>query len=34
MRALLCVAYEMLARCGELMALELRDIEFFPHGTG
>jgi len=29
-RALLCVAYETLARRGELVALELRDIEFWP----
>jgi integrase len=33
-RALLCVAYETLARRGELVALELRDIEFWPNGTG
>src|SRR5271155_638780 len=33
-RALLCVAYETLARRGELAALELRDIEFWPNGTG
>src|ERR1700687_4670130 len=33
-RALLCVAYETLARRGELVALELRDIEFWPDGTG
>jgi len=33
-RALLCVAYETLARRGELVALELKDIEFFPNGTG
>src|SRR5208283_3812263 len=33
-RALLCVAYETLARRGELVALELRDIEFLPNGTG
>jgi integrase len=33
-RALLCVAYETLARRGELVALELRDIEFWPSGTG
>jgi integrase len=32
-RALLCVAYETLARRGELAALELRDIEFWPNGT-
>ncbi|MGO9992545.1 MAG: tyrosine-type recombinase/integrase [Steroidobacteraceae bacterium] len=33
-RALLCVAYETLARRGELVALELQDIEFWPNGTG
>jgi len=33
-RALLCVAYETLARRGELVALELKDIEFWPNGTG
>jgi integrase len=33
-RALLCVAYETLARRGEFVALELRDIEFWPNGTG
>jgi integrase len=33
-RALLCVAYETLARRGELVALEVRDIEFHPNGTG
>jgi len=33
-RALLCVAYETLARRGELVALELRDLEFWPNGTG
>jgi hypothetical protein len=33
-RALLCAAYEMLARRGELVALEVRDIEFWPNGTG
>jgi len=33
-RALLCVAYETLARRGELVALELRDIDFHPDGTG
>jgi integrase len=32
-RALLCVAYETLARRGELVALEVRDIEFWPIGT-
>jgi integrase len=33
-RAMLCVAYETLARRGELVALEVRDIEFWPDGTG
>src|ERR1700690_2827710 len=33
-RAMLCVAYETLARRGELVALELKDIEFHPDGTG
>jgi integrase len=33
-RALLCVAYETLVRRSELVALELRDIEFWPNGTG
>jgi integrase len=33
-RALLCVAYETLARRGELVTLEVRDIEFWPNGTG
>src|SRR5208337_1006403 len=33
-RAMLCVAYETLARRGELVALEVRDIEFLPNGTG
>src|SRR5271170_2121578 len=33
-RAMLCVAYETLARRGELVALEARDIEFHPNGTG
>jgi integrase len=31
---LLCVAYETLARRGELVALEVRDVEFRPNGTG
>jgi integrase len=31
---MLCVAYETLARRGELVALEVRDIEFWPNGTG
>jgi integrase len=33
-RALLCVAHETLARRSELVALEVRDIEFLPNGTG
>jgi integrase len=33
-RAMLCVAYETLARRGELVALEFRDVEFWPNGTG
>src|ERR1700722_6211087 len=33
-RAMLCMAYETLARRGELVALEVRDIEFWPNGTG
>ena len=33
-RAMLCVAYETLARRGELVALEVQDIEFWPDGTG
>jgi integrase len=33
-RALLCVAYETLARRGELVALEVRDTDFHPDGTG
>jgi site-specific recombinase XerD len=33
-RAMLCVAYETLARRGELVALEVRDIDFLPNGTG
>ena len=33
-RAMLCVAYETLARRAEFVALELRDIEFWPNGTG
>lgn len=33
-RALLCVAYETLARRSELVALEVWDIEFWPNGTG
>jgi integrase len=33
-RALLCVAYETLARRSELVALKVRDIDFRPDGTG
>src|SRR5208282_3353043 len=33
-RAMLCVAYETLARRSELVALEMRDIDFHPNGTG
>jgi integrase len=33
-RAMLCVAYETLARRGELVALEVRDIEFHSDGNG
>jgi integrase len=33
-RAMLCVAYATLARRGELVALELKDIDFHPDGTG
>jgi integrase len=33
-RAILCVAYETLARRGELVALEVRDLDFHPNGTG
>lgn len=33
-RAMLCVAYETLSRRGELVALEVRDIDFHPDGTG
>ena len=33
-RAMLCVAYESLARRGELVVLEIRDIDFHPDGTG
>jgi integrase len=31
---MLCVAYETLARRGELMGLKVRDIDFHPDGTG
>jgi integrase len=33
-RAMLCVAYETLARRGELVALEVKDFGFHPNGTG
>jgi integrase len=33
-RAMLCVAYETLARRGELVALAIRDIDIHPGGTG
>jgi integrase len=33
-RAALCVAYETLARRAELVALQVRDIDFHPDGTG
>jgi integrase len=33
-RAMLCVAYETLARRGELVALTIRDIDIHPGGTG
>jgi integrase len=33
-RAMLCVAYETLARRSELVALERKDINFNPDGTG
>jgi integrase len=33
-RALLCVAYETLTRRSELVALQIRDIDFHPDGTG
>src|ERR1700733_6560558 len=33
-RAMMCVAYETLARRGELVALEVKDIDFHPDGTG
>ena len=33
-RAMLCVAYETLARRSELVALQVRDIDFHPNGTG
>jgi integrase len=33
-RALLCVAYETLARRSEIVALEVKDVDFHPDGTG
>jgi integrase len=33
-RAMLCVAYETLARRSELVALEVNDIDFHPNGSG
>src|SRR5258705_7729041 len=33
-RAMLCVAYETLARRGELVALEVMDVDFHANGTG
>src|SRR5271163_1958588 len=33
-RAMLCVAYETLARRGELVALQVKDIDLHPDGTG
>jgi integrase len=33
-RAMLCVAYETLARRGEFVALEVKDLDFHPDGTG
>jgi integrase len=33
-RAMLCVAYETLARRSELVALKIRDLDFHPDGTG
>jgi integrase len=33
-RAMLCVAYETLARRGELVALKVRDLDFHPDGSG
>ena len=33
-RAMLCVAYETMARRGELVALEVKDLDFHPDGTG
>jgi integrase len=33
-RAMLCAAYGTLARPGELVALDVRDLDFHPDGTG
>jgi integrase len=33
-RAVLCEAYGTLARRGELLALEVKDLDFHPDGTG
>lgn len=33
-RALLCVAYDTMARRSELVALDLEDLDFLPDGTG
>jgi integrase/recombinase XerD len=33
-RALLSMAYDLMARRGELVALEVRDLTFLPDGTG
>src|ERR1700736_4316646 len=33
-RAMLCVAYETMARRGELVALDVLDLDFHPDGTG
>jgi integrase len=33
-RAIFPARYETLARRGELVALEVRDIDFYPNGTG
>jgi integrase len=33
-RALLCVAYDSMARRSELVALDVEDLEFLPDGTG
>lgn len=33
-RALLCVAYDMMARRSELVAFNVEDVEFMPNGSG